>query len=147
MYHYTVIAVGKLKNQALATLCEDFALRLKRYGSFELLELKDGDVEIEGQRILKALRKRPKVRVYVMGEEGTSFNTKSLASELHGLQGNQAVFILGGAYGLSDTVKSRADVLMALSPLTFTHEIARLLLCEQLYRVTSIQRGSKYHHD
>jgi len=48
---------------------------------------------------------------------------------------------------LSDAVKSLADALMELSPMTFTHEIARMLLCEQLYRAVSIQTGSKYHHD
>ncbi|MGB0258786.1 MAG: 23S rRNA (pseudouridine(1915)-N(3))-methyltransferase RlmH, partial [Coraliomargarita sp.] len=63
------------------------------------------------------------------------------------LQGQPAVFIIGGAYGLSDAVKARADGLFALSPMTFTHEIARMILCEQLYRAVSINSGSKYHHE
>jgi len=147
MYRYTIIAVGKMKNRSLAALCDDFSKRLKRQGNFELLELKDGDVETEGQRILEALAKRGDARVYAMAEEGVTRISRQLADELGALQGQPAVFIIGGAYGLSDAVKARADERFALSPLTFTHEIARMLLCEQLYRAVSIRTGSKYHHD
>lgn len=147
MFRYTIIAVGKMKNRSLAALCDDFAKRIARQGSFEIVELKDGDVASEGERILAALEKRQAARAFAMAEEGRSQTTAALASDLGGLQGRPAVFIIGGAYGLSDAVKQRADVLLSLSPLTFTHEIARMLVCEQLYRVTSIHSGSKYHHE
>ena len=147
MFRYTVIAIGKMKNRSLAMLCYDFSQRLKRQGNFELLELKDGDVESEGLRILEALAKRSDARIYAMAEEGMTRTSQRLADELHSLQGRPVVFILGGAYGLSDAVKARADALFALSPLTFTHEIARMLICEQLYRAVAIQTGSKYHHE
>lgn len=147
MYRYTVIAVGRLKNKALAALCEDFSKRLRRSGSFDLIELKDGDVASEGERFLDALAKRKGARVYALGEEGHTRSTTDLAKELWALQGQPAVFLIGGAYGLSSEVKSRADELLSLSPLTFTHEIARMLVYEQLYRVVSIQTGSKYHHE
>ena len=147
MFHYTVIAIGKMKNSSLAMLCDDFSQRLKRQGKFESIELKDGDVESEGLRILEALAKRSDARIYAMAEEGTTCTSQRLADELYALQGRSAIFILGGAYGLSDLVKERADELFALSPLTFTHEIARMLVCEQLYRAVAIQTGSKYHHE
>ena len=147
MFRYTVIAIGKMKNRSLAMLCDDFSQRLKRQGNFELIELKDGDVESEGLRILEALAKRSDARIYAMAEEGMTRTSQRLADELYALQGRHAIFILGGAYGLSDTVKARADALFALSPLTFTHEIARMLVCEQLYRAVAIQTGSKYHHE
>ena len=147
MFRYTLIAVGKMKNRPLAALYDDFSKRLKRQGHFELVELKDGDVESEGARILDALAKRGDGRIYAMAEEGATRTSQELADELYSLQGRPAVFIIGGAYGLSDAVKQRADVLLALSPFTFTHEIARMLLCEQLYRAVSIQTGSKYHHE
>jgi 23S rRNA (pseudouridine1915-N3)-methyltransferase len=147
MFRYTIIAVGKMKNRSLGALCDDFSKRLRRQGNFELIELKDGDVESEGQRILEALIKRSDARIYAMAEEGRTSTSQKLASELCALQGSPAVFIVGGAYGLSEAVKQRADALFALSPLTFTHEIARMLLCEQLYRAVSIQNGSKYHHE
>lgn len=146
MYRYTVIAVGKMKNRSLAALCDDFCKRLKRQGNFELIELKDGDVESEGQRILESLQKRGDTKVFAMAEEGKTRTSAVLAKELFNLQGQPAVFIIGGAYGLSDTVKARADGLFALSPMTFTHEIARMILCEQLYRAVAINSGSKYHH-
>ena len=147
MFRYTVIAIGKMKNRSLAMLCDDFSQRLKRQGNFELIELKDGDVESEGLRILEALAKRSDARIYAMAEEGMTRTSQRLADELYALQGRSAIFILGGAYGLSDTVKARADALFALSPLTFTHEIARMLVYEQLYRAVAIQTGSKYHHE
>ena len=147
MYRYTVIAIGRMKNRALADLCADFTKRLKRSGNFELVELKDGDIESEGQRILEALDKRRDARIYTMAEEGKTRTSARLARELLDLQGQQAIFIIGGAYGLSPAVKARADALFALSPLTFTHEIARMLVCEQLYRAVSINSGSKYHHE
>lgn len=147
MFSYTVIAIGKMKNRSLAMLCDDFSKRLKRQGNFELIELKDGDVESEGLRILKALAKRSDARVYAMAEEGTTCTSQRLADELYALQGRPAIFILGGAYGLSELVKKRADELFALSPLTFTHEIARMLVCEQLYRAVAIQAGCNYHHE
>ena len=146
MFRYTVIAIGKMKNRSLAMLCDDFSQRLKRQGNFELIELKDGDVESEGLRILEALAKRSDARIYAMVEEGMTRTSQRLADELYALQGRPAIFILGGAYGLSDTVKARADALFSLSPLTFTHEIARMLVYEQLYRAVAIQTGSKYHH-
>ena len=147
MFRYTVIAIGKMKNRSLAMLCDDFSQRLKRQGNFELIELKDGDVESEGLRILEVLAKRSDARIYAMAEEGMTRTSQRLADELYALQGRPAIFILGGAYGLSDTVKARADALFALSPLTFTHEIARMLVYEQLYRAVAIQTGSKYHHE
>ncbi len=147
MYRYTVIAVGKLKNRNLSALCEDFSKRLVRSGNFELIEVKDGTVETEGDRILEVLSKRKNARVYAMGEEGRLKTSRAFAQELFALQGQHAVFIIGGAYGLSKMVKGQADVMFGLSPMTFTHEFARVILCEQLYRAVSINSGSKYHHD
>lgn len=147
MFRFTVIAVGKVKNRPLAALCSDFARRLQRQGQLDCLELKDGNVTTEGERILEALDKRPGARVYALTEEGRSCRSVELARELQQLQGQPAVFIIGGAFGLSESVKVRADACLALSAMTFTHEIARMLLFEQLYRAVSIQSGSKYHHE
>ena len=146
MFHFTLIAVGRIKNKALASLCDDFTKRLKRQGKFEQIELKDGTVENESTRILEALSKRKNARVYALAEEGTTYTSTALANELLNLQGRPVVFIIGGAYGLSQAVKARAKVRLSLSPFTFTHEIARMLLCEQLYRAVSINTGSNYHH-
>ena len=147
MYRYSVIAIGKVRNRFLGALCDDFCKRLKRQGNFELLELKDGDVESEGIRILETVAKRKGAQIYAMDQQGKMRSSRALARQLLALQGQPAVFIIGGAYGLSDPVRQRADELFSLSHMTFTHEIARMLVCEQLYRAVSINSCSKYHHD
>ena len=147
MYRYSVIAVGKMKSRSLAALCDDFGKRLKRQGNFEVIELKDGDIANEGERILEVIERRRGALVYAMAEEGTTRTSAQFAAELDRLHGQHAIFIIGGAYGLSPGVKQHANELFALSPLTFTHEIARMLVMEQLYRGVSINSGSKYHHE
>ncbi|MEM7792339.1 MAG: 23S rRNA (pseudouridine(1915)-N(3))-methyltransferase RlmH, partial [Verrucomicrobiota bacterium] len=137
MFRYTLICVGKMKNRHLAEICNDYLSRLRRQGSFELVELKDSGVESESSRIIEALEKRREARIYVLGEEGKSYSSSTLAGELLDLHGRPAVFVIGSAYGLAETVKKKADVLLALSQFTFTHEIARMLLCEQIYRAVS----------
>lgn len=146
MFNFTLIAVGHIKNKSLKSLCDDFAKRLSRQGKFEQTELKDGTVETESTRILDTLSRRKNAKVYTLAEEGTTYTSTAFAGELLNLQGNPAIFIIGGAYGLNQAVKDRADICLSLSPFTFTHEIARLLILEQLYRAVSINTGSNYHH-
>ncbi|NCG09263.1 MAG: 50S rRNA methyltransferase [Verrucomicrobia bacterium] len=146
MFRYTLIVVGKMKQRALANLCADYEKRLKRQGNFEVVELKDGTVESEGKRILEAIEKRGDAKVYVLAEEGEGMPSVAFSEALARLQGRPAVFVIGGAYGLLDAVKARADVRLSLPAMTFTHEMARTLLCEQLFRADAIQRGSGYHH-
>ena len=146
MFNFTLIAVGHIKNKPLKSLCDDFAKRLCRQGKFEQTELKDGTVENESARILNTLSRHKRSKVYALAEEGNTYTSIAFSKELSKLQGTPAIFIIGGAYGLGQEVKARADVCLSLSPFTFTHEIARMLLCEQLYRAVSINTGSNYHH-
>ncbi|MEM9227249.1 MAG: 23S rRNA (pseudouridine(1915)-N(3))-methyltransferase RlmH [Verrucomicrobiota bacterium] len=87
-------------------------------------------------------------RVFALAEEGKLMTSEQLAQTVGQLRDSstEATFIVGGAYGLSDAVKARADVLLSLSPLTLTHEMARVVLLEQLYRAFTILHGSGYHH-
>ena len=146
MFRYTLIAVGKTKNRALLELCTEYEKRLNRQGNFEVIELKDGSVESEGQRLIEALDKRREAFVYALTEEGKGMSSLALSKELVTLQGRPAIFVIGGAFGLSEAVKARANVLLSLSAMTLTHEMARLLFCEQLYRADAIRRGTAYHH-
>ncbi len=143
---FTVLCVGRMKDRRLAALVDDYATRLARSGRFEIVELKDGTVEQEGARITEALAKRRPACVFALAEEGRTFTSAEFARNLGALQGGSTVFVVGGPYGLSEAVKAGADSLLSLSPMTFTHEIARLLLCEQLYRAVSILSGTGYHH-
>lgn len=146
MYRCDLIVVGKLKNRAIASLRDDYANRLKRHARIECVELRDGDVDSEGRRILEVLEKRPSSHVFALAEEGTLRTSREFA-ELLKLQSGPLCFLIGGAFGLSPEVKARADELFSLSPMTLTHEFAHLVLMEQLYRAASINSGSKYHHD
>ena len=94
MYRFILIAVGRIKNKALASLCNDFTKRIKRYGKFEQFELKDSDVETEGKRIVEALSKHKNARIYVLAEEGTCYNSTAFAREIFKLQGQPAIFVL-----------------------------------------------------
>ncbi|MEM8549200.1 MAG: 23S rRNA (pseudouridine(1915)-N(3))-methyltransferase RlmH [Verrucomicrobiota bacterium] len=142
-----LIAVGKMKEPSWRERAEAYAARLKPFASLELMQARDADAEQEGERILKALEKTPG-RVFALAEEGRAMTSDQLAQAISQLRDSstEATFIVGGAYGLSDAVKSRADALLSLSPMTFTHEMARVLLLEQLYRAFSILHGSGYHH-
>ena len=146
MFHLTLLTVGKLKNASIKTLTEDYRKRLKRYGRFETVEFADGTIKSEGQRILDYLNKQSGAKIFILAEEGQTLSSESFAQGLQALQGCQAIFVIGGAFGLDPSVKAKAHKLLSLSPMTFTHEFAQMLLCEQIYRGISILKGSKYHH-
>lgn len=146
MFHLTLLIVGKLKNASIKSLAEDYQKRLKRHGRFETVEFADGTVESEGQRLFDYLNKQTQSKIFILAEEGQTLSSESFSQELQALQGQHAIFVIGGAYGLDPAVKAKADRLLSLSPMTFTHELAQMLLCEQIYRGISILNGCKYHH-
>ncbi len=142
-----LIVVGKMKNKALAELVDDYAQRLKRYGGIEIRELGDAQSpDKEAEKILKAIENF-KGTVYAMGEEGKNLSSREFAKmiEADTLRGGSA-FIIGSAYGLSDAVKKRANSIISLSPMTFTHEFARAIILEQIYRAKNITANTGYHH-
>ena len=146
MFHLILLTVGKLKNASIKSMTENYQKRLMRYGRFKTVEFADGTVESEGQRILEYLNKQTQAKIFILAEEGRTLSSESFAQELQALQGRHAIFVIGGAFGLDPQVKAKAHTLLALSPMTFTHELAQMLLCEQIYRGISILNGSKYHH-
>jgi 23S rRNA (pseudouridine1915-N3)-methyltransferase len=102
---------------------------------------------VEGERILAALR--PGERVVALDERGKLLDSRQFAAQLGTWrdQGSrQVAFVVGGAYGLDPSVRERADLVLSLSPMTFPHQLVRLLFAEQLYRATAILQGSPYHH-
>ncbi|MEO0794700.1 MAG: 23S rRNA (pseudouridine(1915)-N(3))-methyltransferase RlmH [Verrucomicrobiota bacterium] len=147
MFRLTVLAVGKLKNKPLSALGEDYMGRLRRHGRLDLVEIKDSDPTVEGERLLAALKTRSDAILWALSEEGKTMRSVDLAKAVSERQGGEFVFVIGGPFGLVDDVKVQADRVFSLSPMTFTHEMARVLLLEQLYRAVSINTGSKYHHD
>ena len=141
-----IIAVGKMKDRNLDKLVGEVLVRLRKYGKTELTILPDSDVAHEGAAIIRELDKERNSTVFVLSEEGTQWSTVQFASKLEALD-RRAVFVIGGPFGLAPEVKQRANYLWSLSKLTFTHEMARFLLCEQLFRALNYLNGGGYHHE
>ena len=141
-----LILIGRLKDKAIQGKCEEYLKRLRHYGKLEIVELADSGVESEGKAILKELE-RDRVRDFiVLTEEGKEYTSTQLSARLASSD-RKLIFLIGGPYGISPEVKAAANTLWSLSKLTFPHEIARLLLCEQLFRAMNIANGGSYHHE
>ncbi len=141
-----LVAVGKMKNRALDSLCNDYFERLSRYDKFELALIKDSTVQRESERMLELISSS-KLRTYVLSEEGKLFSSRDFSKIIErDLMLGGSMFVIGGAYGMSEDVKRAAHALVSLSPMTFTHEWARAILAEQLYRAKTISADTGYHH-
>lgn len=152
-----LVCVGKLAEAWQREAASDYADRLQHYFPLEIVELKEekggrkGDVsgllKREGERILEKVP--PNSFLIVLDERGRSINSEQLAKRLgdemlHG--GRDWCLIIGGPYGLDQEVRRRADLMLSLSKMTFTHQMARLFLLEQLYRSGTILRNEPYHN-
>ena len=135
-----ILAVGKVRKGWVA---EGVALYRKRLPGLELLELRDGGRAREAEAIAAELH--PGERLVALSEEGQTYTSEGLAQALEGSGSERLAFVIGGADGLDPAIKARAQWRLSLSPLTFPHELARLLLLEQLYRALSIPQGGPYH--
>lgn len=157
----TFISVGGIKNQGIKENFEEYLKRIKRYSRVESIEVKEEPgktpkedrLKKEGERITKSHRACD-FRV-VMSERGKTFTSTEFAGLIKGLmEGSMGAkagrknicFVTGGPFGLSGSTEDEADVLMALSRLTFPHEFARLLIAEQVYRAFTIIKGEPYSH-
>ena len=135
-----VLAVGKVRKHWIQ---DGLAVYLKRLPGLVVSELKDSSPQREAEAIQAELR--PEERLVVLCEEGELLGSVALAERLLGTGSERLAFVIGGADGLDPALKARAHWKFSLSPLTFPHELARLLLLEQLYRALSIQQGGAYH--
>ncbi|MEC9464267.1 MAG: 23S rRNA (pseudouridine(1915)-N(3))-methyltransferase RlmH [Myxococcota bacterium] len=141
-----LICIGRKARDPLLESAQTYQERLSRSTKFDLIRLKEGTIESEGEAILQKLDNRD--WVVALDERGAGLTTM----ELHG-QWNRWIergakricFIIGGADGLSDAVKSRANYQLSLSAMTLPHRFALVLLLEQLYRVEQIRQGTGYH--
>jgi 23S rRNA (pseudouridine1915-N3)-methyltransferase len=133
-----VLWVGKTRNPPLAALCEDYAHRIRHFLPLEIAEVKE-------TRILATINDSD--RVLVLDPAGKAWTSGQFAQFLQrhmSTDPRRLTFVVGDYGGLPPEVKKRADVVWSLSPLTFTHEIARVLLLEQVYRALSIIHNFPY---
>jgi 23S rRNA (pseudouridine1915-N3)-methyltransferase len=142
-----IISPGKGHDSTVAEGIAEYQKRLPKKFALEWAHPKPETVEGEGAAILKLLKEGD--YVVLLDERGKDIDTPALAAMLDGqLQSGtkRLVFIIGGAFGVSDAVKKQAKQTIKLSSLVFPHMLVRLILTEQLYRATSILDGGKYHH-
>ena len=140
--HYKIIAIGKIKKTWIQ---EGIEMYLKRLPGLEVIEIKDS-TQIKEEHTIKEIIKKNETLV-TLNENGDPFTSKQLATKLLNTHNQNITFVIGGASGLSPSINNYASWQLSLSPLTFPHEIARLLLIEQLYRAKTITQGGPYHKE
>lgn len=152
-----LICVGKLSEDWQRTAADDYFSRLKRYFPFEIVELKEekggrkgdtaGLLKREGERILAKVPAQ--AFLIVLDEQGRNLTSEALADKLSNEMvhaGRDWCLVIGGPYGLDQDVRQRADLLLSLSKMTLTHQMARVILLEQLYRGCTIIKNEPYHN-
>ena len=159
MQRVTVLCVGKLKEKFYIDAAAEYVKRLQRHCKLELIELPeqrlpDDPSPAEIQKALRAegdaIRERlPKGgAVIALCIEGRPCSSQELSRRMadFGVQGKtQLTFLIGGSVGLDEDLKRRADWRLSMSPMTFPHHMARIMLLEQIYRAYQIQQGTRYH--
>lgn len=148
MKKFTIIWIGKTGNKAMKALIDDYTKRISHTVKLTIIELKDGmTLEQESAEIKRRLATN--AYVFLLDELGKQYNSEELSKTIESLATNgksHFVFLIGSAYGFSDKTRELADAKLALSKMTFTHEMVRIFLLEQLYRSEMIAKGTGYHH-
>ena len=153
---FTIVAVGKLKEKFWTAACAEYLKRMQPYGQTEVREIADidparaGGVDAardrEGAAILAALG--PSEHVVLLAIDGKQRSSESFSQRIDTLKLNGAsdiAFVIGGSDGVSAAVRQRADETLSFGPITLPHNLARVVLLEQLYRAQKISRGEPYH--
>lgn len=159
MFQITLITVGKLKEKFYVTVASEYEKRLKGFCEFKIVELPETrlpdnpspaeintGLEKEAELILS---KVPKGAWFcVMTPEGKMLSSEALADKMSDIKlsgKSAACFLIGSSFGIAERIKNLADFKLSMSPMTFPHHLARVMVLEQIYRAESIQAGTKYH--
>lgn len=159
MFEITLITVGKLKEKFYQSAADEYIKRLRAYSHFSLIELPEcrlpenpspaeilAGLEKEASVIRNKLPKNTWFCIFT--PEGQLLSSESFAKKLSDVKisgKSNACFLIGSSYGISPSIKQLADARISMSPMTFPHHLARVMVLEQLYRAESIQAGNKYH--
>ena len=151
----TLIAVGKTKEKYLQDGVEEYVKRLTRFATFDIVVVPEGKTtdsavgkQKEGEAILAKIEKND--YVMLLDERGKQFTSEKFAGYIDtkaALGTKTLVFVIGGAFGFTDKVYERANEKIALSEMTFSHQMIRLFFTEQLYRAYTIIKGHPYHNE
>lgn len=154
----TLLTVGKTNDLSFKNAISEYQKRLKFYISFDIEEIpalkntknltEDNQKQKEGELILKSIQNDDEV--VLLDDKGSEFTSKQFSAYIEkkmssGLK--RLVFVVGGPYGFSQEVYSRANDKVSLSRMTFSHQMVRLVFTEQLYRAMTILKGEPYHHE
>ena len=159
MYGINIICVGKLKEKYLSGAVAEYAKRLSAFCKFSVTEVAEEKIaddpspaqiqsviQAEGKRIMQKLSANLyTVALCIEGDilSSEQFSEKLAQATVNGFSGAQ--LIIGGSWGLSDEVKRRANLKLSMGRMTFPHQLARVMLCEQVYRAFQIMNNGKYH--
>ena len=154
----TICAIGRVKAKYARLGCDDFLSRMKRFFKVDYIELKDirrgrsdGPKSWKDQEALNLIKHVPKTAyTVVLDERGQQFSSTQFADWIEARKGkgvSSIAFLIGGPDGHGQSVLERANFSMSLGALTLPHELARLVLCEQLYRAGSMMAGHPYHRE
>ena len=144
---FLFISVGKQTDSDIADTVSDYSKRIERYFQTEWKIIPTSSKEKEGESILKTIDKGD--FLVALDDKGKELNTTELSQFIEKrmiASDKRIVFVIGGAYGIDESVQKRANFLWSLSKLTFPHQIVRLILAESLYRAISIIKNEPYHH-
>lgn len=159
MFNITLIAMGKLKEKFYLSAAAEYEKRLKGYCQFNLIELPEvrlpdnpSPAEISAALEKEAdtiVEKIPKGAWFcTLTPEGKMLSSEELAEKMRTLKlsgKNSVCFLIGSSFGIAQRLKEMADFRLSMSPMTFPHHLARVMVLEQIYRAEAIQAGSKYH--
>ena len=159
MLNVTLLCVGKLKEAYWRDACAEYEKRLGAFCRFRLVEVAEerlpdnpsgaqiaATVEAEGKRLLEQLPRD--CAVIPLCIEGKELDSPALSARLQKLAVDgvsHVAFVIGGSWGLSEAVKQRAALRLSMSPMTFPHQLARVMVLEQVYRAFQISLGTRYH--
>ena len=147
LMRFTFISIGKQNDSDIADAVADYTKRIGRYFPVEWKLIPTSDVEKEGESILKTLDSGD--FVVVLDDKGKELNTIELSEFIEkrmSASDKRIVFVIGGAYGFSESVYKRTNFKWSLSKLTFPHQLVRLIVAEALYRAISVIEKEPYHH-
>ncbi|HEV7888328.1 MAG TPA: 23S rRNA (pseudouridine(1915)-N(3))-methyltransferase RlmH [Acidimicrobiales bacterium] len=141
---FRIVVVGRPRSQTLADAIRDYEERAGHYWPLDVREVKAADAAREWPRLEEAAAGATLV---LCDEGGRTFDSPGFAAWLDKLraEAKDVAFVIGGAFGVPDTARAKADERLSLAPWTLPHELARLVLAEQLYRAGTIGRGEPYH--
>jgi len=147
-----LITVGSIKENYLKEAIEEYKKRISKYTNLEIIELKDEglveqdkSIKLEAEKIEKHLN--DKDYIITLEIEGKEYTSEDFAEKLRTIQieNSNIVFIIGGSYGLADSIKNKAKMHLSFSKMTFPHQLFRVILLEQIYRSFKINNNESYH--